>query len=135
MHLTSNLFSGWFYHAPEPPRKGDMQGIPLASQIPGLNDLSSIPQNDEPRPLFRDTGEIKQITYQVVDHQNGTMLSSIDRLKRVVQPSLLLLRFSNTCHNHHRVLQSCIPSDIHRVWVKQKYLVMCQISMLQLCCC
>lgn len=47
---------GWFYHAPEPPRsKHESQGIPLASQIPGLNDLSSIPYDDEPRPLFRDT--------------------------------------------------------------------------------
>lgn len=46
---------GWFYHAPEPPRKSASAGIPLASQIPGLNDLSSIPIDDAPKPLFRDT--------------------------------------------------------------------------------
>ena len=53
-------YAGWFYHAPEPTRRNEAQGVPLASQIPGLNDLSSIPYDDEPRPLFRETGkEIK----------------------------------------------------------------------------
>lgn len=51
------LLAGWFYHAPEPPRKSASAGIPLASQIPGLNDLSSIPIDDAPKPLFRDTGQ------------------------------------------------------------------------------
>ena len=50
-------YAGWFYHAPEPTRRNEAQGVPLASQIPGLNDLSSIPYDDEPRPLFRETGK------------------------------------------------------------------------------
>jgi len=43
MAVHQNLSEiGWFYHAPEPPRRNEAQGVPLASQIPGLNDLSSI---------------------------------------------------------------------------------------------
>lgn len=52
---------GWFYHAPEPSRRNEAMGVPLASQIPGLNDLSSIPYDDAPKPLFKDSGKFQML--------------------------------------------------------------------------